>query len=72
MSNNKFTTYGPDGFLPLRKNNHQYPYPIILPGLVDSSNNFNHPVTHHWPPELTYVLRPMCREYIINNNLSWI
>lgn len=72
MSSGKFKTWGPDGHTGcLRQPNHKFPYQIILPGLIDGGNNFNHPTNHHWPAELTYILRPMYKEYKINNDLTW-
>ena len=67
----KFATYGPDGYAILRKSSHAYGYSLILPGLIDGGNNFNHPVSHHWPPELSYLLRPMYKEYWIDASLNW-
>lgn len=72
MSSGKFNTWGPDGHTGcLRLSSHKFPYQIIVPGLIDGGNNFNHPVTHHWPAELTYKIRPMYKEYRINNDLTW-
>jgi len=72
MSSGKFNTISTEGFTSsTMKTSHGYPYQIISPGLVDGGNNFSHPCTHHWPAELTYLLRPMYKEYRINNDLSW-
>lgn len=73
MSSGKFNTIGIEGDSKglLRKTSHPYPYEIIVPGIVDKSNNFTQPVIHPWPAELSYVLRPLFKEYRINSDLSW-
>lgn len=73
MSSGKFNTIGiegdPNGVM--RKPNHGFPYQIIVPCVVDGSNNATHPSSHHWPAELTHILRPAYKEYRVSNDLSW-
>lgn len=71
MSTGKFNTMYPDQYPSLSRSYHLSPYTLISPGIVGDGNNFKHPVEHPWPPELTFILRPVYREYRINSDLSW-
>lgn len=71
MITGKFNTIYPDQYSTLSRSYHLSPFTLISPGLVDSGNNFKHPVEYPWPPELTFILRPVYKEYRINNDLNW-
>ena len=67
----KFTSLIIDQGYPPKQTSHKYGYSLILPGTIDSSNNFVSPQSCHWPAELTHILRPMYKEYYISGDLSY-
>lgn len=71
MKGGKFNTIGPDGFENLKQKSHIFSQSQILPGRIDINNNFIYPINHTWPAELTYILKPTYREYLIDSELNW-